>query len=274
MIKKLLKDKVAVICIIIISIVCIAGIFASFFSPNDPYLQDVSNKYASISAKYPLGTDSLGRCVLSRLIYGIRPTIFLSLLTMTCTIFIGTVIGLIAGYAQGFVDEFLMRICDIMLSFPSQVMILAIVGVFGVGIENVVFANIIVKWAWYARMIRGIVIQYRNKNYMLYSRVIESGRSYVIIKHLLPNILSEVIILATLDMGWVILNISTLSFLGLGVQAPAPEWGAMLSEAKNVILTKPSQMIAPGTAILIVVAAFNLLGDSFRDLLDPKEVRS
>lgn len=274
MIKKLFKDKVAVICIIIIFIVCIAGIFAPSLAPNDPYFQNVTNKYASISAEYPLGTDSLGRCVLSRLIYGIRPTIFLSLFTMICTICIGTVIGIIAGYAQGFIDELLMRICDIMLSFPSQVMILAIVGVLGVGIENVIFANIIVKWAWYARMIRGIVIQYRHKNYMLYSRVIGSNTSYVMIRHLLPNILSEVVILATLDMGWVILNISTLSFLGLGVQAPTPEWGAMLSEAKNVISTKPNQMLAPGFAILIVVAAFNLLGDSFRDLLDPKEAES
>ncbi|MDU7441458.1 MAG: nickel ABC transporter permease subunit NikC [Clostridium sp.] len=271
MIRKLLKDKVAVMCILIISIICIEGIFAPVLAPNDPYLQDVTNKYAFVSAQFPLGTDSLGRCVLSRLIYGIRPTIFLSMFTMACTICIGTLVGLISGYSHGFIDEFLMRICDIMLSFPSQVMILAIVGVLGVGIENVIVANIIVKWAWYARMIRGIVIQYRHKNYMLYSRVIGSKTSYVMMHHLLPNILSEIVILATLDMGWVILNISTLSFLGLGVQAPAPEWGAMLSEAKNVISTKPYAMLAPGFAILLVVAAFNLLGDSFRDLLDPKE---
>ncbi|WP_294390829.1 nickel/cobalt ABC transporter permease [uncultured Clostridium sp.] len=272
MIKKILKDKVAVVCILILSIVFIAGIFAPIFAPNDPYTQDIANKFSSFSLKYPLGTDSLGRCVLSRLIYGIRPTIFLSLFTMFCTICIGTLVGLISGYFGGFIDELLMRICDIMLSFPSQVMILAIVGVLGVGIENVIFANIIVKWAWYARMIRGITIQFRHKNYMMYSKVIESKVSYVLFKHLLPNILAEIIILATLDMGWVILNISTLSFLGLGVQAPAPEWGAMLSEAKNVISTQPMQMVAPGLAILIVVAVFNLLGDSFRDALDNKEV--
>ena len=191
---------------------------------------------------------------------------------MACTILLGTIIGIIAGYSRGIVDEVLMRFCDIMLSFPSQVMILAIVGILGVGIENIIFANIIIKWTWYARMIRGIVIQYRYKNYMLYSKVINTKKSIVMFKQLLPNILSEVIVLATLDIGWVILNISTLSFLGLGVQAPTPEWGAMLSEAKNVMATNPNQMIVPGLAILIIVAAFNLLGDSFRDALDHKEV--
>ena len=257
MIKKLLNDKIAIGCILIIMITCILGIFAPQLAPNDPYLQDISNKFMPFSLKYPLGTDNLGRCVMSRLMYGIRPTIFLSLLTMVCTILLGTIIGIIAGYSRGIVDEVLMRFCDIMLSFPSQVMILAIVGVLGVGIENIIFANIIIKWTWYARMIRGIV---NNK------------KSFVMFKHLLPNILSEVIVLATLDIGWVILNISTLSFLGLGVQAPTPEWGAMLSEAKNVMATNQNQMIVPGLAILIIVAAFNLLGDSFRDALDHKEV--
>lgn len=269
--KKILQDKIAIVCIIILTIICILGIFANQISPNDPLTQNIANKYSSYSLQYPLGTDSLGRCVLSRLIYGIRPTIFLSIFTMICTIFIGTLVGLLSGYFGGVIDEILMRLCDIMLSFPSQVMILAIVGVLGVGIENVVFANVIIKWAWYARMIRGMSVQYRHKNYMMYSKVIGSKTSYILRKHLMPSILSEIIILATLDMGWVILNISTLSFLGLGVQAPAPEWGAMLSEAKNVISTQPMQMLAPGLAILIVVAACNLLGDSLRDALDTKE---
>lgn len=271
MIKKLLKDKVAIISLAIILIICIAGIFAPYIAPHDPTYQDISNKYASISSDYPLGTDNLGRCIFSRLIYGIRPTIFLSLFTMICTITIGTMVGIFAGYNKGVIDEVIMRFCDVMLSFPSQVMILAIVGVLGVGIENVVLANIIIKWTWYARMIRGMVIQYRYKNYMLYSKVINTKKSFVMLKHLLPNIMSEIIVLATLDIGWIILNISTLSFLGLGVQAPTPEWGAMLSEAKNVLSTNPGQMLAPGIAIVIVVAAFNLLGDSFRDALDNKE---
>lgn len=269
--KKLLKDKIALICIFVIVAVCIMGIFAPFFALHDPYAQDILNKYASLSRLHPFGTDNLGRDVYSRLVYGVRTTIFLSLLTMVFTITIGTLIGLISGFFKGFVDELIMRICDIMLSFPSQVMILAIVGILGVGIENVIIANIAIKWTWYSRMIRGIVIKHRHGNFISYSLAIGTKKSFIIFKHLLPNISAEVIILATLDMGWVIISISTLSFLGLGVQAPTPEWGAMLSEAKNVMILHPTQMLAPGLAILVIVACFNLLGDSIRDVLDPKE---
>lgn len=271
--KKILNDKMALICIFIIFTVCIMGIFAPFFSLYDPYEQDILNKYADISFTHPFGTDSLGRDVYSRVVYGIRTTLFLSLLTMVCTITIGTLVGLVSGFFRGFIDEAIMRVCDIMLSFPSQVMILAIVGVLGVGIENVIIANIAIKWAWYSRMIRGVVIKYRHKNYISYSLAIGSKKRFIIFKHLLPSVLAEVIILATLDTGWVIISISTLSFLGLGVQAPVPEWGAMLSEAKNVMILHPKQMLAPGLAILIIVACFNLLGDSIRDMLDVKEQR-
>lgn len=272
--KRLLKDKVALVSLIIILIIIILGIFAPIFSFHNPLEQNISNRFAGFSSSYPLGTDSLGRCIYSRLVYGIRNTVFLSLFTMLCTIAIGSFIGLISGYYKGFLDEFIMRFCDIMLSFPSQVMILAIVGVLGVGIQNVIIANIIIKWTWYARMIRNIVVKYNIKNYILFSKTIGKKDSYIMSKHLLPSIFSEIILLGTLDIGWVIINISTLSFLGLGVQAPNPEWGAMLSEAKNFMFTRPYQMIVPGLAILILVASFNLLGDSLRDIYDPKEAKN
>jgi nickel transport system permease protein len=270
MIKKCFQDPMIKISFAIIMVIIMLGVFAPFVTKYNPNAQDIMNKFASYSFEHPLGTDYLGRCVYTRLVYGIRPTVFLSMFTMVCTIFIGVLIGVIAGVRKGFIDEVLMRLCDMMLSFPSQVMILAIVGVLGVGIQNVILANVLVKWAWYARMIRGVVISFRHKNFMLYSNTIGSSSFYKISRHLLPGILSELAILATLDMGWVILNISTLSFLGLGVQAPTPEWGAMLSEAKNVLQTNPSQMIAPGFAILITVAAFNLLGDGLRDAIGQK----
>lgn len=248
------------------------GVFAEVIAPNDPNKTSITNKYAERSQEFPLGTDHLGRCILSRLIYGIRPTIFLSMFTMICTITLGTIIGMISGYSKGIIDEVIMRMVDVMLSFPSQVMILAVVGMMGVGLRNVIIASISIKWAWYARMIRSSVIRYNNKNYILYAKTIGTSKVFMITRHILPNILSEIIVLATLDMGWVILSISTLSFLGLGIQAPNAEWGAMLSEAKNVITSYPTQMLAPGLAILILVSSFNMLGDSLRDLLDPKEV--
>ena len=269
--KKLINNKTALICLIIITTVIILGILAPYIAPFDPNKVRIVRKYAAISSEHWLGCDHLGRDIFSRLLYGIRSTLFLSLLTMIITIIVGSVIGLISGYRRGKLDECIMRLCDIMLSFPSQVMILAIVGVLGVGIENVIIANIVVKWAWYSRMIRSSVIKYSRKNYILFSRAIGAPHSFIICRHLLPNIMSELVVLATLDTGWVILNISALSFIGLGVQAPTAEWGLMLSEAKNVMTQHPMQMVFPGIAILIVVAAFNMLGDCLRDILDPKE---
>lgn len=272
MLKKFMKNKMAVLSIGVIIIISILGIFAPLFAPNAPYENNILAKFSSFSYEYPLGTDHLGRCILSRMIYGIRPTLFLSLLTMLGTIGLGTLMGLLAGYFKGIVDEIIMRIVDVMLSFPSQIMILAVVALLGVDIRNVIIANVFIKWAWYARMIRTSVLKYRDKNFVLFSRCIGSSESFILFKHILPCIGSEMAVLASLDIGWAILNISTLSFLGLGVQAPIPEWGAMLSEAKNVMTTNPYQMIVPGIAIVILVAAFNLLGDCIRDVLDPKEV--
>lgn len=269
--KQLIKNKTALCCIVLITLIIILGILAPYIAPFDPNKVRIVRKYASMSGEHWLGCDHLGRDIFSRLLYGIRSTLFLSLLTMIITIVIGTVIGLISGYQRGKLDECIMRLCDVMLSFPSQVMILAIVGVLGVGIENVIIANIVVKWAWYSRMIRSSVIKHSRKNYILFSQAIGASNTFIIRCHLLPNIMSELVVLATLDTGWVILNISALSFIGLGVQAPTAEWGLMLSEAKNVMIQHPMQMVFPGIAILIVVAAFNMLGDCLRDILDPKD---
>ena len=268
---RLVRDYLAMASLSVIGVALLAGLFAPWLALHDPNQVDVLYKYAGVSLQYPLGADQLGRCIYSRLIYGIRTTVFLSLLTMAATITVGVFFGLIAGSFRGWTDEGLMRLCDVMLSFPSQVMILAIVGMLGVGIGNVILANIIVKWAWYTRMIRSMVLKYSEKNYILFSRAIGSSKRFVLFQHLLPNAAPEIIILATLDMGWVILNLSALSFLGLGVQAPTAEWGAMLSEAQKVMTIHPEQMLTPGLAILTLVAAFNLLGDSLRDALDPKE---
>jgi len=268
--KRLKSDKVAVICISVIIVVLLLGIFAPLVAPHNPIEPHINVKFANISLDYPLGTDHLGRCVLSRLLYGIQTTVVLALVTMGATLLIGTLLGVIAGYFRGWIDEVIMRFCDVLLSFPSEVMILAIVGMLGPSLTHVVIANIAAKWAWYTRMIRSSVVQYMDKNYIRFSKVLGCNASHIIRKHLLPNVVSDIIVLATLDTGWVILNISGLSFLGLGVQAPTPEWGMMLNEAKNIMTTHPAQMLAPGLAILIIVIAFNFLGDSLRDVLDPK----
>jgi nickel transport system permease protein len=252
----------------------LAGVFAPALAPNDPYENDILNKFQPPSMQRPLGTDNLGRCVFSRMIHGLRPTFFFSLLTMGGTIGLGLVMGVAAGYMRGAVDEIVMRLVDVLLSFPSQIMILAVIALLGVDMRNVIAANIFIKWAWYARMIRTTVIKYTDANFILFSRSVGSGTFYILTRHIFPCIASDIAVLASLDMGWAILNISTLSFLGLGVQAPTPEWGAMLSEAKNVMTSRPEQMIAPGVALMLLVASFNFLGDCLRDALDPKEAKS
>lgn len=269
--KRFVQNKIAMGILLFLFLLSIVGIFAPFFAPHDPYETNIIQKFAPFSLTYPLGTDQLGRCILSRMIFGIRPTLFLSLLTMIGTIFIGTLMGVLSGYFRGPLEEVIMRLVDVMLSFPSQIMVFAVVALLGVDVRNVILANVFIKWAWYARMIRTNVLKYKDKNYILYSKSIGNTTPYIIVKHLIPAISSELAVLATLDMGWAILNISTLSFLGLGVQAPTPEWGAMLNEAKNVMTTNPVQMLAPGIAIVLVVASFNFLGDALRDAFDPKE---
>ncbi|MFI3210143.1 MAG: nickel/cobalt ABC transporter permease [Peptostreptococcaceae bacterium] len=272
MLGRVLNHKGARLIIGILLLIVFVGIFAPFFAPNDPYAVDLLSKFAKPSYEFPLGADQLGRCILSRMIFGIRPTIGLATITMIGTISLGTFVGLISGYFRGIVDEILMRIVDVMLSFPSQIMVFAVVALLGIDVKNVILANVLIKWAWYARMIRTNVIKYREKNFVQYSKVIGNSEGYILKNHLLPSILSETVMLASLDIGWAIINISTLSFLGLGVQPPTPEWGAMLNEAKQVFSSNPIQMIVPGVSIVIVVSLFNALGDILRDALDPKEV--
>lgn len=272
MVKRFFQNRTAVFTTFAVLLIALIGIFAPVIAPNDPYETNIINKFASYSVQYPLGTDQLGRCVLSRMIFGIRPTLGLAALTMAGTIGIGAVLGIIAGYFRGIAEEIIMRIVDVMLSFPSQIMVFAVVALLGISVQNVIIANVFIKWAWYARMIRTGVMQYRDRNFIQFSRCVGMPERFILLRHLLPSITSDLAVLASLDVGWAIINISTLSFLGLGVQAPTPEWGAMLNEAKEVLTSNPIQMIAPGVAIVVLVCCFNLMGDALRDVLDPKEV--
>ena len=222
MTKRFWQNRAAVFTSALILIVACIGIFAPIIAPNDPYETNIINKFAEYSLQYPLGTDQLGRCVLSRMIYGIRPTLGLATLTMLGTIGIGALLGIMAGYFRGIVEEVIMRVVDVMLSFPSQIMVFAVVALLGINVQNVIIANVFIKWAWYARMIRTGVLQYRDRNFVQFSRCVGMPERFILFRHLLPSITSDLVVLASLDIGWAIINISTLSFLGLGVQAPTP----------------------------------------------------
>lgn len=268
--KKLLVDKLALAGLAIILLVVAVGIAAPYLAPNDPEKVILSQKLASSSAQYPLGTDPLGRCILSRLIHGTRLSLSTATIALVTIMLISIPLGTLSGYLGGWLDNLVMRVIDVLLAFPGLVLALVIAGVLGPGLLNVMLAIVAVWWVGYARVIRGMVLSVKEKEFVLAAK--SSGTSHlgIILGHILPNVISPVIVLATLDMGSIILAISGLSFLGLGAQPPTPEWGAMLNDGRPYMQVAPLLMIYPGLAIMTLVLAFNLLGDGLRDALDPK----
>lgn len=272
--KNIMKDKLAAVSLIVIVVIIVVGTFAPIVAPHGPNEVNMSLRYASSSWEYLLGNDHLGRCILSRLIYGIRPSVLWVLVALLLSILIGAVLGFLAGYYRGKVDALIMRICDTMLSFPGYVLALAVVGILGVGLENILIAFILIKWAWFARIIRTSVMQYTELDYVKFSRAAGISDLKIIYKHILPVTFSDICVITSSSIGSMILQISGLSFLGLGIQAPNAEWGMMLNEAREVMFTRPELMLAPGLATIMIVMAFNFLSDGLQVALDPKLVNS
>ncbi|UOE94717.1 nickel/cobalt ABC transporter permease [Alkalihalobacillus sp. LMS39] len=269
LIKIVSQDKVTMVSFIIIIATIVIGMFAPVFAPHDPIKVNMALRYATPSWEFLLGNDHLGRCILSRLIYGIRPSVLAVLVALLISVLIGVILGFIAGYYKGKVDALIMRTCDTMLSFPGYVMALAIVGILGVGLENILFAFILIKWAWFARLIRTSVMQYTELEYVKFAKAAGMSNTHIIYKHIVPVTFSDVAVLSSSTIGSMILQISGFSFLGLGIQAPQAEWGMMLNEAREVMFTRPELMLAPGLAIIIVVSAFNFLADGLQVAVDP-----
>lgn len=272
--RNLSRDRLATISLLIIAVTIIAGIFAPLFAPFDPNEINMSLRYASPSWGHLLGNDHLGRCILSRIIYGIRPSVLWVLVVLFISVLVGAILGFLAGYFRGKIDAIIMRICDTMLSFPGYVMALAVIGILGVGLENILIAFALIKWAWFARVIRTSVMQYAELDYVKFSKATGISDFKIIFKHIVPVTFSDIAVISSGSIGSMILQISGFSFLGLGIQAPNPEWGMMLNEAREVMFTRPELMLAPGLAIVIVVSAFNFLSDSLQVALDPKLVIS
>ncbi|NMO97659.1 staphylopine uptake ABC transporter permease subunit CntC [Paenibacillus lemnae] len=268
--KNMLQDKLALLSFSIISLVMVTGLFAPFIAPHDPYEVHMVLRYAGSSWTYWLGNDHLGRCILSRLIYGIRPSILWVFAALAVSVGIGAMLGFIAGYFRGKIDALLMRICDVMLSFPGTVMTLAIVGILGVGLENILTAFILMKWAWFARVIRTAVLQYSESDYVKFSKAIGVKPFKIIYRHIVPVTLSDIAVTASSSFGSMILQISGFSFLGLGIQAPHAEWGMMLNEARGVMFSRPEFMVAPALSIMIVVSAIHFFSDYLQVALNPK----
>ncbi|MDQ1914042.1 ABC transporter permease subunit [Paenibacillus sp. GD4] len=270
----LFKDKVAAISLSILTLTMLAGLLAPWVAPHDPEEVHMELRFASASWEYLLGNDHLGRCILSRLIYGIRPSVLWVLFALAVTILFGGVAGFIAGYFRGKIDAILMRVCDIMLSFPGYVMTLAVIGILGVGLENILIAFILSKWAWFARIIRTSVMQFSESEYVKFSKALGVKDSKIMVNHVLPVAIPDIAVIASSSFGSMILQISGFSFLGLGIQAPHAEWGMMLNEAREVMFSRPELMLAPGLAIIVTVSAVNFLSDALQVALDPKLMTS
>ncbi|GKU78920.1 nickel ABC transporter permease subunit NikC [Paenibacillus sp. L3-i20] len=256
------KSKTIFVCTVILIICFIVVLLAPWVSPHDPVKVDLAMKLQPSSTEHWLGTDHLGRDILSRLIYGARVSVGLVIVIFIASVVIGMLIGVIAGYRGGWLDSFIMRICDGMLAFPNLVLVLGIVGIMGTGTWQVVLALLMVHWVYYARMSRGYVVSLRGSNFVAAARISGSSPFKIIMKHILPNMLPQIIVIGTLDIGFAIMDISALSFLGLGIQPPTAEWGAMILEGRAYIRSHPELMLYPGLMILLVVMTFNLLGEA------------
>jgi peptide/nickel transport system permease protein len=265
------RNPLAMAGLAVVLLLLVVAAFAPWLAPYDPIAQNLKLRLLPpLTAGHPLGTDDFGRDILSRLIMGSRITLFIiTLVAVTAPLF-GMLVGTIAGYFGGWTDEILMRVTDIFLAFPKLILALALVAVLGPGMENAVLAIALTSWPPYARVARAETLTVRNSDYIAAVRLQGAGAARIIWGHVMPMCLPSVIIRVTLDMAGVILIAAGLGFLGLGVQPPMPEWGAMISAGRKYLFEQWWVATMPGLAIFIVSLGFNLLGDGLRDVLDPR----
>ncbi len=268
--KRLAKNKLAIVGMIIIILLLIAAFGAEWIAPYDPNYQDTTAIFQKPGGTHILGTDNLGRDMLSRLIYGTRLSLKMGVFSVALAALLGVTFGSIAGYYGGIVDDILMRFLDIYQSVPGLVFCVALAAALGPGLENAILAVGITTMTGYARMIRASIMQIKNEEYIEAATAINARDIRILIKHILPNAISPVVVQVTMGIGGAILLSSTLSFIGLGVQPPAAEWGCMLAGGRSYMREYGYLVLEPGIAIMISVLSFNLLGDGLRDALDPR----
>jgi peptide/nickel transport system permease protein len=271
--RRLLRDRSALVGLAILVLLALAALFAPAIAPYPPVEPHYEVALRGPGRGFLLGTDGLGRDELSRLLYGARISLASVTLAAAEITLLGVTIGLLSGYYGGVVDGAIQRVVDVLLAVPSLVLALAIAGVLGPSMRSVVIGVVAVHWVSYARLVRGMVLSARNEPYVESSVALGARNGRVMFLEILPNVVPPVVVLATLEMGGLLLSISSLSFLGLGAQPPTPEWGTMLNQARPFFQSHPYLMIAPGVAITLTVLAFNLLGDGLRDALDPRAGR-
>lgn len=269
--RRLRRHRLAMIGLGILGVIALMAILAPLIAPTNPLAIDYTHPAVPPgTAGYLLGTDGVGRDILSRLIFGTRVSLQVGAVVVGIAMTLGTAVGLSAGYYGGRVDNILMRVVDVFLAFPVIVLAIAIITVLGPGLINVMIALGLVGWTTYARVVRGQVLVLRAVDFVQAAHAVGMGDGRIIVRHILPNALAPILVLATLGMGTAIIAEAALSFLGLGVQPPTPSWGQMLNEGRAFLRTAPHISTFPGLAIMLTVLGFNFLGDGLRDALDPR----
>ena len=256
--------------LIVILILALLASAAPLFSPYDPLAQDYNALLKGPTLAHPLGTDQIGRDLLSRIIYGTRISFAVGVVAVGLALAIGAPLGLLAGYSRGFVDELVMRVMDAIIAFPGVILALAIVAVLEPNLLNVMIAIGITSIPIFARLTRGQVLSLRERDYVIAAEGLGATDLRIMVRHILPNAISPLIVQATLGLGFAVLAEASLGFLGVGVQPPTPTWGSILNQGSPLLERAPWLSIAPGMAIFILVLAFNLLGDALRDEFDPR----
>jgi ABC-type dipeptide/oligopeptide/nickel transport system permease subunit len=264
------RHKPAMIGLVILVGYTLLAVFAPWITPHDPVQQSLIQSLETPSREFWFGTDHLGRDVFTRIIYGTRISMLIGVAAVSFGMVIGIPLGVVSGYYGGWVDMIVQRIADIMFSFPSILLALALVAVLGVGVRNVIVAVGVAMIPIFIRLVRGQVLAVREEVYVEAARAIGGGDLRILTKHVLANSWAPIIVQATISLGITILVAAGLGFLGLGVQAPTPEWGSMLGEGRRYIYSHPHMTTYPGLAIFLAVLAFNLMGDGLRDALDPR----
>ncbi|MBQ7370859.1 MAG: ABC transporter permease [Blautia sp.] len=253
-------------------LIVLTAIFAPIVTGGvSPTEGNLLNAIMPPSQDHIFGTDKLGRDIFTRVIYGARTSLAASFAVVAIILIVGTFLGIIAGYFGGWVDVIIMRISDMMIAFPGLVLALAVAGILGASVKNAIIAVSVVSWTKYARLARSLVLKIRNRDFVSAAIVTGSKTPYMLWKYMLPNVITTMIITAATDIGGMMLELAGLSFLGFGAKAPTPEWGLMLNEGRAYMQSAPWLMVFPGLAIFVVVVVFNMLGDSLRDILDPRE---
>ncbi len=269
-VKRFSRNRLAVAGLLLIAVLTLMAVFSPLIAPYDPIKQDYGALSQAPSIAHPFGTDNLGRDVLSRTIYGARVSLSAGVIAVGLATLAGLVLGLLAGFFGGWLDELIMRVVDAMLAFPFLVLAITLAAVLGPNLQNAMLAIAVVSAPVFARLARGQVLSERERDYVQAAQALGSSDARIVFRHLLPNIAGPIIIQASLSIAGAILAESSLSFLGLGVQPPTPSWGEMLNTARGYLRDAPWTAIAPGSLIFVSVLAFNLLGDGLRDALDPR----